>query len=85
MTKEEMIKFLEEAITFRERDIQERQIDIDNHSLSLKILDEEYADNPDILNYRPHLAELLRTALLEQTKVKIFLEATRRNLAKYRD
>lgn len=82
MTNEEIIKILEDSIEYREKDIQERQIDIDNHALSLKILDEQYGHMPDLVAYRPHLEELLRTAILEQTKVKIFLEATRINLAK---
>lgn len=85
MTKEEKIEIIKSSIAFRERDIQERQIDIDNHAMSLKILDEQYSNEPDIVAYRPHLEELLRTAVLEQTKVKIFLEAAKVNLANLKD
>lgn len=82
MNKDEIMSVLQDSIAFRERDIQERQIDIDNHILSLQIIDEQYADNADVMAYRAHLQELLRTAVLEQTKVKIFLEASKVNLAK---
>jgi hypothetical protein len=80
MEKNDVIKILEEAILLRKKDIAERQIDIDNHRLSLSIIDEKYSDNKDVADYRRHLEELLRTSILEQTKVKIFLEATERNL-----
>lgn len=82
MTKDEKIKILEDSIAFRERDIQERQIDIDNYILSLDIIDALYSENKDICVYKEHLKELLRTATLEQTKVKIFLEAAKVNLGK---
>jgi len=85
MKKDDLIKILQESIAFRERDIAERQVDIDNYQTSLQILDEKYAINPDLKTYRPHLEELLRTAILEQTKVKIFLEAAQVNLAKLTD
>lgn len=82
MNKDKIIEILESSIAFRENDIAERQIDIDNHILSLRILDEKYSDMNDVVGYRPQLEELLRTAILEQTKVKIFLEASKMNLAK---
>lgn len=82
MTNEEKIKILEDSIQFRERDIEERQIDIDNYVLSLEIIDRDYADFPDVVGYKDHLKELLRTAILEQAKVKIFLEAAKISLAK---
>lgn len=85
MTNEEKIKILEDSISFRKRDVEERQIDIDNYVISLKVLDEKYSDNADVVAYRVHLQELLRTAILEQTKVKIFLEAAELNLAKLTD
>lgn len=85
MTNEEKIKILKDSISFRKRDVEERQIDIDNYVISLKVLDEKYSDNADVVAYRVHLQELLRTAILEQTKVKIFLEAAELNLAKLTD
>lgn len=85
MTNEEKIKILKDSISFRKRDVEERQIDIDNYFTSLKVLDEKYSDNADVVAYRVHLQELLRTAILEQTKVKIFLEAAELNLAKLTD
>lgn len=85
MTNEEKIKILKDSISFRKRDVEERQIDIDNYVISLKVLDEKYSDNADVVAYRVHLQELLRTAILEQTKVRIFLEAAELNLAKLTD
>lgn len=82
MTNEEKTQILESSISFREKDIQERQIDIDNYIMSLEIIDRDYADYPDVVAYKDHLKELLRTGILEQTKVKIFLEAAKVNLAK---
>ena len=85
MTNEEKIKILEDSILFRQNDIEERQIDIDNYIVSLKILDNEYSDISDVVAYRSHLEELLRTSVLEQTKVKIFLAAAKVNLEKLRN
>ena len=85
MTNEEKIKILEDSILFRQNDIEERQIDIDNYIVSLEILDIEYSDISDVVAYRVHLEELLRTSVLEQTKVKIFLAAAKVNLEKLRN
>ena len=85
MTNEEKIKILEDSILFRQNDIEERQIDIDNYIVSLEILDIEYSDISDVVAYRSHLEELLRTSVLEQTKVKIFLAAAKVNLEKLRN
>lgn len=85
MTKDEIIKILQDAIDYREKDIQERQIDIDNYIASIQIVESEYSDDPNMDSYKSYLSELLRTGLIEQTKMKIFLKAAKINLAKLQD
>jgi hypothetical protein len=85
MTNDEIKKILQDAIEYRQRDIAERQIEIDNHEISLKIVNEQYKDDPEIETYKQYLTELLRTGKIEQTKMKIFLEAAKINLAKISD
>ena len=45
-------------------------------------MNEKYKDDPEMETYKAYLTELLRTGKIEQTKMKIFLEAAKINLAK---
>lgn len=78
-------KALQVAIEYRTRSVVERQLDIDNYKVSLELIDTEYADNPDMLEYKKQLEDLLKSAILEMNKEKVFLAAAEINLRKLAD
>jgi hypothetical protein len=67
MTKTEM---LTEAITYREREVLEYQVNIDNYRLAIV----KAAQDPDMVEFKAQLESLLTSSIIEQKKAKIMLE-----------
>ncbi len=65
MTKHEI---LTAALEHREREVLHHQINIDNYQLAMAEIDEKYADDPAMAEFRARLSELLASSLVEQRK-----------------
>lgn len=76
---------LRTAVEYRAKSVAERQLDIDNYIVSLELIDAQYTDNPDMLEYKKTLENLLKSAILEMNKEKVFLAAAEINLQKTLD
>lgn len=74
MTKHEI---LTEAITSRESEVLQYQINIDNYLIGIELAKQD----PDLTLFVKQLQDLLTSSIYEQKKAKIILEASKTNLA----
>ena len=65
------LKTLQSALTARNEEIDEYQINIDNYIRAINKINAEYIDNPAIVEFRDRLAELLESNKIEQLKAII--------------
>ena len=65
------LEILKEALTGRDQEILNYQINIDNFERAIKKIKEEYMDNAEIVQFGQHLHGLLESNVIEQTKAKI--------------
>jgi len=68
MTK---LETLQSALTAREDEIFEYQINIDNYTRAIDKINAEHADNPAMIKFRDQLADLLSSSKTEQLKAII--------------
>lgn len=61
-------EILQSALAGRHQEILEYQINIDNYTRAIAKIDADYADRPDLADFREHLQNLLTSSKLEQTK-----------------
>jgi hypothetical protein len=69
MSKKETLQQSKEA---RVEEVAYYQHNIDNYRLALKLLDER--QDPDLVDFKAQLEELLRTSLIEQKKAQTMLD-----------
>jgi hypothetical protein len=74
-------QILSDSAQMRRRDVEHYQINIDNYRAAIAEIDAQYGDNPDMLQFREHLGNLLKSSIVEQTKEKIMLSVIERQLA----
>lgn len=62
------IDTLKSALSGRNDEIEEYQINIDNYTRAIKKIDAEHADNPAMVDFREKLANMLEAHKIEQLK-----------------
>jgi hypothetical protein len=78
--EQERIAILTNAVEQRKREILHYQINIDNYTGALALINEKYSDNTALEAFIAQLENLLESSLVEQTKEKIMLEVIERQL-----
>lgn len=71
---EDKMNTLRAAAQGRKAEVVNYQINIDNFTLAIKKIENEYSENPAMLEFADQLRELLATSLTEQLKEIIMLE-----------
>lgn len=72
---------LQSALAMREDEILGYQINIDNYKLAIIKINAEHSDNPAMIEFRDHLADLLSTHQTEQLKAIIIRDVIADQLA----
>ena len=67
---------LADAKSYREQEVLEYQINIDNYRLAIQ----KAAQDPDMVEFKAQLESLLTSSILEQKKAKIMLEVVTEQL-----
>jgi predicted esterase YcpF (UPF0227 family) len=62
------LQILKSALSTREDEILEYQINIDNYVRAIAKIDAEYTENPAMIDFRGHLDGMLASAKSEQLK-----------------
>ena len=62
------LQILQEALKARNDEIQNYQINIDNYKRAIDKINTQYADNPDLIEFRDNLATQVKNHTTEQLK-----------------
>lgn len=65
------LKALKEQIPVRDEEIFGYQLNIDNFKLAIEKIEKNYADNPDMIQFKTKLEDLLKENQTEQLKAII--------------
>jgi hypothetical protein len=79
-TQKNKIQILTNALSMREEEIFNYQIDIENFKRAIKKTEIEYKDNPEIQEFKAHLENLLKENCLQQTKSRIIRDVIKEQL-----
>ena len=71
---------LAQAATHRETEVVQHQINIDNYKLAIIEIDNNYAGNADMAEFRTRLDDLLQSSIVEQMKEAIMLKVIKAQL-----
>lgn len=74
-------EFLATAITARNNEIDEYQVNIDNFARAIVKIDAEHASNPAMIEFRDRLASMLESNKTEQLKAIIIRDVIAEQLA----
>ena len=78
---EEKIQILTQAIEGRKKEIMEYQINIDNYVFAIQDIEQNGANDSDLITFKANLEELLSSTKREQSKSKVILRALEAQLA----
>jgi hypothetical protein len=78
----ERITILKSAAKSRTREVMHYQINIDNYRLAIIEIDEKYADDPALMDFRNNLSRLYVECIVEQKKEQIMLDIINRQIGK---
>jgi hypothetical protein len=76
MSEEYRKEILTNALTSRQKEVVEYQINIDNFKLAIDLA----AQDPDMVDFKKQLEDLLRSNIIEQKKSKILLQVIQQQL-----
>ena len=76
MSEQYRKEILTNALTSRQKEVVEYQINIDNFKLAIDLA----AQDPDMVDFKKQLEDLLRSNIIEQKKSKILLQVIQQQL-----
>lgn len=81
--EQEKLNILTSSLEQRKKEVLYYQINIDNYTKALSLIEEKYSDRDDLQSFVDQLNALLESSILEQTKEKIMLEVIEDQLSAY--
>lgn len=76
MTQDYRFELLTSALDARVREVTEYQVNIDNFRLAIEAI----GDDPELVEFRGQLEDLLQSSRLEQRKAQVMLDVIRKQV-----